>query len=78
MPESLTVAVYEAMNDTQQAIKAYQDALMLEPNNPKHLAGLLHLSIEAKNKSVAIRTFDKVVALSGKISLSVFEFIKMI
>lgn len=51
--------IYEAMDKTQEAIKAYQDALMLEPNNPKHLSGLLALSISAKNKSLAIRTFDK-------------------
>lgn len=51
--------VYEAMDKTQEAIKAYQDALTLEPNNPKHLNGLLQLSISAKNKILALRTFDK-------------------
>ncbi len=51
--------VYEAMDKVQDAIKSYQDALMLEPNNPKHLNGLLQLTILAKNKSLAIRTFDK-------------------
>lgn len=43
----------------QKAIKSYQDALNLEPNNPKYVSALLELSIEARNKSLAVRTFDK-------------------
>jgi len=51
--------IYELTDDIQNAIKAYQDALMLEPNNPKYLSALLKLTIEVRNKSLAVRTFDK-------------------
>lgn len=50
---------YMALGDQTNALKSCQEAVKLEPKNPRNLDALLKVSILAKNKSIAIRTFDK-------------------
>lgn len=51
--------VYQALDQTDKALNCCQEALKLEPKNPKILHNLLQICLEAKNKGLAIRTFDR-------------------
>jgi len=51
--------VYQALGETDKALNCAQEALRLEPKNPKNLHNLLQICLEAKNKGLAIITFDK-------------------
>jgi tetratricopeptide (TPR) repeat protein len=50
---------YMALGDQINALKSCQEAVKLEPKNPRNLDALLKISIQTKNKSLAVRTFDK-------------------
>jgi len=50
---------YMALDDQKNALKSCQAAVKLEPKNPRNLDALLKISIQTKNKSLAVRTFDK-------------------
>ncbi|MFH1366425.1 MAG: tetratricopeptide repeat protein [Patescibacteria group bacterium] len=51
--------VYQALEQTDKALSCCQEALKLEPKNPKILHNLLQICLEAKNKGLAIRTLDR-------------------
>lgn len=51
--------VYQALGKTDKALDCCQEALKLEPNNPKILHNLIQICLEAKNKGLALITFDK-------------------
>jgi tetratricopeptide (TPR) repeat protein len=51
--------VYQALDQTDKALNCCQEALKLESKNPKILHNLLQICMEAKNKGLAIRTFDR-------------------
>lgn len=51
--------VYQALGQTDKALNCCQEALKLESKNPKILHNLLQICLEAKNKGLAIRTFDR-------------------
>lgn len=54
--------VYQALGNTDKALNCCQEALRLEPKNPKNLHNLLQICLEAKNKGLALITFDKLKA----------------
>ncbi|MFA5070622.1 MAG: tetratricopeptide repeat protein [Patescibacteria group bacterium] len=56
--------VYQALGQTDKALHCCQEALKLEPKNPKILHNLLQVCLEMKNKGLAIRTFDRLQAVN--------------
>jgi len=50
---------YKSLGDCQRALDGYNEAFKLEPNNPKILDGLIEVSIECKNKTLAKETWQK-------------------
>jgi len=54
------VDAYLGLNDKEKALSSLQKAQNLEPNNPKILDRILHVSILLGNKELAQEAFDKI------------------
>jgi tetratricopeptide (TPR) repeat protein len=51
--------VYVAMGDFKKAMSSYEEAIKLEPNNPRHLDSAIQTAISMKNKEAAEKYLNK-------------------
>ena len=58
------VDVYLGLGDKEKALSSLQKAQQLEPNNPKILDRILHVSILLGNKPLAEEAYDKIVRVN--------------
>jgi tetratricopeptide (TPR) repeat protein len=50
--------IYQDAHKSTNAIEAFQNALVLQPNHPRYLGLLLDASIESKNKEASIKNLE--------------------
>ena len=56
--------VYTAMGDYKKALHSYEEAITLEPNNPRFLDCAIGAALVLKNKEIAKKYFDKLKAVN--------------